>query len=231
MSDKKHINIDLDFFEDKDSSADTKLASNSTKVKTESNSHLNESLDFLDNAQSSSNSSNQPEKVPKKYNWIKIFWTVVAILFFIGLLSSDSGSSSSSSSSYTPTNSTYSNTSNSGDHSLVFDGQTFRCSDYHYDKAMALRPDATLSAQIDSEGSALDLRISSLDAEATKIDGMYVDEYSQWSIDNYNAAVDAYNVKKNRLQADIDSWNLKNTSFNRKIDAYNNYLDTNCRPQ
>lgn len=113
----------------------------------------------------------------------------------------------------------------------MFDGQTFSCSDYHYDKAIALRPDETLSAQIDSEGSALDSKISALDAEAARIEAMYVDEYSQWSIDNYNAAVEAYDLKKNRLQAEIDSWNAKNTSFNRKIDAYNNYLDTNCRPQ
>lgn len=229
MTEKKHIDIDLDFFGD-DQSPTKKSVDSTTTTKEKSADHLNESLDFLDNNQASTNTNLQTEKVPKKYNWIKIFWTFVAILFFIGLLSSDSGSSSSSSS-YTPTNSTYNNTNGSSDNSLVFDGQTFSCSDYHYDKAIALRPDAALSTQIDSEGAALDLRISSLDAEKARIDGMYVDEYSQWSIDNYNAAVDAYNVKKNRLQADIDSWNLKNTSFNRKIDAYNNYLDTNCRPQ
>lgn len=195
------------------------------------NDHLDFNTDFLNNPASSKNqgpsNDNQPKNGGSKKGWI-IAAIIFGILIVIGAME-DSGSTGST---YTPsTNSTYGNTSNSADHSLVFDGQTFRCSDYHYDKAMALRPDATLSAQIDSESAALDLRISSLDAEAARIDGMYVDEYSQWSIDNYNAAVDAYNVKKNRLQADIDSWNLKNTSFNRKIDAYNNYLDTNCRPQ
>ena len=47
----------------------------------------------------------------------------------------------------------------------------------------------------------------------------------------YNEAVDAYNLKRDRLKADINNWNAQNSSFNAQIDTYNNYLDANCTKQ
>jgi len=47
------------------------------------------------------------------------------------------------------------------------------------------------------------------------INSSIVNQYSQSSVDAYNAKIDRYN-------------NLKN-SYNSKIDAYNNYLNMNCK--
>jgi hypothetical protein len=226
MKDNKHIDIDLDFLDDKPKSnqVNTSHVTESQANNNESK-HINTNLEFL-NEESKNNKSAPVENQGKKYNWIKIFWVTVGIIFVISLFSSDSGSSSSS---YVP--STVPTTASQDSNSFMYNGETFSCSDYHYDKAIALRPDAVQSAQVDAESAALDARIRSRDLESSRIDNMYVDEYSQYSIDNFNAAVEAYNLKNERLQADIESWNLKNTSFNRQVDAYNNYLDANCRPQ
>lgn len=192
--------------------------------------HLDFDTDFLNNV-SEKKVDNQPQNnaTPPKKGGGNKGWIIAAVVFGILLvIGAMDDSSTSTNTTYTPPTPT---PSAQNQNSLVFGGQTFSCSDYHYDKAMALQPDAILSAQIDSESDALDARVNSLNLELARIEGMYVDEYSQYSIDTYNNAVDSYDLKKDRLQTEIDSWNLKNTSFNKKIDTYNDYLDTNCRPQ
>jgi hypothetical protein len=196
------------------------------------NNHLDFDTDFLDNSASGESRPSAPKSTPppegggSKKGWI-IAAVVIGVLILIGSMEG----SSSSSSTYTPTTKPTTATQNQNNKSLSFGGETFSCSDYHYDKAIALQPSTFLSNQIDSEGAALDIRISNLDAESIRVDNMYVDEYSQYSIDNYNAAIESYNLKNTRLQTNIDSWNIKNASLNRKIDVYNNYLDNNCRPR
>lgn len=187
--------------------------------------HLKFDTDFLDKdtpQKKGTTNHENPLLEKSKYNWKLILVIIGVVLFFGWAIFSDSGSSTSNSS-YTPTT--------DSNNLLTVNGQTFSCSNYNYDKAMALKPNSVTAAQLDSESTALDARASAIKSERLQIDNMYVDEYSQNSLDIYNAAVDSFNLKNNRLKTDIDSWNSRNEAFNRQIDTYNNFLDTNCTPQ
>lgn len=198
------------------------------------NNHLDFDTDFLNNPTSKkvppANTSGGDNSGKGGGNKL---WITVAVIIGIVVVASvwDDSNSSSTYAPTTPAVPTPEATPTTDDHSFEYNGQTFSCSNYHYDQAVAMRPDPTVTAQIKSESSVLDSRISAMDAENARIKNMYVDEYDQHSVDAYNEAVNAYNFKKNRLQNDMNSWNSKNTAFNAKVDAYNSYLDVNCRPQ
>jgi len=149
------------------------------------------------------------------------------ILVLVAIESSDSTSSSSS-----PATSNYQipstgNTPDSGS-DLVTVGR-FRCSSYNASRADALTPSPS-ETQMEAESNALDSRIAALKAESNRIDNMYVDEYDQDSVDNYNYQVNNYNSKKSRLESEIAAWNNKQTNYNNQVDVYNAYLDNNCTP-
>ena len=190
----------------------------------DSKEHLNIELNFLDKEEHvravskarteksggvSGNSKRKPIKTTTgvKYNWNVIVIVGVVILFIGGIIFSEN----------TPT-STHSNTNYSSTNTNTFrneNGESFRCSDYHYDHAMILQPSA-------SESITLDARIRAIEIESQQIDNMYVNRYSQSSVRQYNTAVDNFNYKNNKLQTDIAIWN-------RNVDAFNSYLDNNCR--
>lgn len=191
----------------------------------ESKDHLKIDLEFLDKKEplrvapkpdSQTRQTSTPNSVSTshQYNWKKILVTGAIILFFGWAIFSDSSSSSSTSNDF-----------------LAGTGQNFSCSGSNHDRALALRPNATTAASLASESDALDRRISAAKIQNAEIDAMYVDETDQSSIDRYNAAVNDYNNKNNRLQLDTDSWNQRNAALNSQIDAYNNFLDTNCTPE
>lgn len=56
---------------------------------------------------------------------------------------------------------------------------------------------------------------SKLDSLESTINSTHVNQYSQISVDQYNAKVNEYNSLRD--------------SYNAKIDAYNNYSNTNCK--
>ncbi|XOU94953.1 MAG: zinc ribbon domain-containing protein [Candidatus Kerfeldbacteria bacterium] len=70
--------------------------------------------------------------------------------------------------------------------------------------------------------------IVELDALWYELENMYVDEYSQESIDAYNIKVDTYNEKSDALDARIIASEGSIEEHDNKIDEYNNYLETNC---
>jgi len=96
---------------------------------------------------------------------------------------------------------------------------------------MQLKPNTSLGAQLAKESDALDAQIAANAEEGAAIEGMYVNEYSQYSIDNYNNRVNRYNAERQRLINAVNSWQTKSDAFDRSIDTYNNFLDTNCTPQ
>lgn len=199
MSDQKeHLKIDMDFLDKKEP---VRVAPKQEHPKT---------------PETSSTPKQPASEIPTdtQYNWKKILIVGGIIVFFLWAIFS--GSSDDSSSSSTTSNSTYSDTS-SGSTFTDESGQTFRCSDYNYDRAMALKPSAT-------ESAALDARVSASNSAREEIDDMYVDEYDQDSIDSYNEAVDDFNFRNNRLKADLAAWDTK-------VDTYNTYLDDHCTPQ
>jgi len=195
--------------------------------------HLDFNTDFLNNAKTSpksrvdspkpSGGSGGGKDTLKKWGW---GIAIVVGIIFLSSIFDDSGSSSSSTSTYTPPA-----TQATGNNTFTYNGQTFICSDYHYDKAIALRPNATLSTQIDNEASAFETRLNTLKLERTRLDNMYVDEYDQDSLDTYNAAVDSFNYKNNKYKSDVANFTSRTETFDRQIDTYNNYLDANCRPK
>lgn len=190
--DKQHLNIDLEFLDKKDSQKTKKIPDD-----------VGSNTGHVAAAGSAPVSSTNHE-----YNWKNILIIGGIILFFGWAIFSDKTDNESPSSiNSTSSNSTFTNGS----------GQIFRCSDYNYDQAMALKPS-------DSESAALDTRINSSDIEKSQVENIYVDEYDQISIDQYNEAVDSYNLKNNRLKSDLAAWDTK-------ISTYNNYLDAHCTPK
>lgn len=193
------------------------------------NEHIKFDTTFLENNGQSSQAKKPQMNAPQKSGGNKGKGLLTAFLILMGLgivlsvIDSEGSYSSTSSTQTTPTNASTNN-------SLTYDGETFTCSDFHYNKALALRPSSAMTSQLDSEGYLLDVRISALEAESSRIESMYVDEYDQYSVDKYNSAVDAYNLKKDELESDINSWNSMSALLDQKIDTYNSYLDTNCRP-
>lgn len=149
------------------------------------------------------------------------------ILVLVAIESSDSASSNSG----TPTSNyqiptTVNTPGTSNDQVTV---GRFRCSSYNASRADALTPSPS-EAQMEAESNALDSRIAALKAESNRIDNMYVDEYDQDSVDNYNYQVNNYNSKKSRLEGEIAAWNNKQTNYNNQVEVYNSYLDNNCTP-
>jgi hypothetical protein len=201
---KDHLNIDLDFLDKKDPIRVAPKPETNTKDKQEKVESKNNSKESEDKKTVSEVSTDV------KYNWKKILIVGGIILFFGWAIfsgSDDSGSSSNSNSYSSNSNATFTDES----------GQTFRCSDYRYDQAMAMKPTQT-------ESDLLDSRVSASQAEKSRIENMYVDEYDQDSIDSYNSAVDSFNYKNNRLKSDLAAWDAK-------VNAYNNYLDSYCTPE
>lgn len=137
---------------------------------------------------------------------------------------SDDSSSTYSSPSTNPTPS-YSAPNNSDD---VMVGK-YRCSSYNSNRAHELQPDVS-EATIESESNAIESRITTLNSRGDRIEGTYVDEYDQYSVDSYNAEVDSYNFAKNRLNADIATHEVRVDRYNNQVDAYNNFLESNCTP-
>ena len=96
---------------------------------------------------------------------------------------------------------------------------------------MALKPSASLGAQLANESDSLDSRIVANKAEKVALDNMYVDENDEYEVDNYNSRVDSYNSERQRLITASNSWDQRSKAFDASIDTYNNFLDTNCTPQ
>lgn len=201
---KNHLDIDLEFLDKKEQAKVAPKPSESTGH--------------------TSHTAN-PVTTGYKYNWKNILIIGGIILFFGWAIFSNSDSSSTSNSTYTPPAGTNSN------NLLSEGGQTFRCSDSNYDRAMQLKPSATLGAQLGTESDNLDRRIAANKAEKTALDGMYVDESDQYAIDSYNSRVDAYNAERARLIPAVQSWTQRHDAFDAQIDTYNNFLDANCSPQ
>ncbi|NDK07797.1 hypothetical protein EOM39_00955 [Candidatus Gracilibacteria bacterium] len=87
----------------------------------------------------------------------------------------------------------------------------YSCYSNAYDKAISLKP-------INPGLDFLESEINTLD---TEIKNTYVNEYSQSSVDSYNAKVNSLNIK-------IKDYEEKLKNFNLQVDTYNSYLDNNC---
>jgi hypothetical protein len=160
----------------------------------------------------------------QKYNWKNILIIGGVILFFgWAIFSGSSDSTSTSNSTYTPTT--------NSNNLLTEGGNTFRCSDSNYNRAVQLKPSSATGAQLASESDSLDARISASKADKAEIDAMYVDENDQDAVDSYNERVDSYNSERAALISQSNDWDARHTAFNSQIDAYNNFLDANCTPQ
>lgn len=104
----------------------------------------------------------------------------------------------------------------------------YRCSILHYNKAGELEPSKIEEATLDSERVLLENRSDSLDSLQIVIKNMHVDEYSQWSIDNYNNKINDYNARLILYQNDVEKLENKIDNYNRRVKIYNNYLTNNC---
>lgn len=210
-NDKEHLKINLDFLDKKETSH---VATQKAQPQSNTTSHT----------PPPTKPTTAPVSTGYKYNWKNILIIGGIVLFFGWAIFSGDGGSSSSSTTYTP--------SELGSNNLLAEGgQTFRCSDSNYDRAIQLRPSASLGAQLANESDTLDAQIARNNAEGTALENMYVNEYDQSEVDSYNYRVDRYNTERQRLINAVNSWQTRSDAFDRSIDTYNNFLDANCTPQ
>ena len=182
---------------------------------------LNFDTDFLGKNTTSKTkgggSSPNPFKPTKWKPWL--IGGVIVLGVIIMVVAGDSSSTSTPSPTY---GSTY--PSNSADDVTV---GLYRCSSSNARRADELEPD-TPEETIKTESNALDRRIAALEAWGNRIENMYVDEYDQYSIDNYNNQIDSYNSTKNQLNFDISIYEAKLPRYNSQVDIYNSFLENNC---
>jgi len=212
---------------------------------TKNKEHLDIDLDFLDDEDPSKkdvsdrkpNISNKQDK-KQKYNLKSILIIGVVVLFFIWVFASDDGLSSNSTQ-IKPTQDQAQNiilTKNTSfDKSLVSTEEEeyiilgeYRCLMYHYNKASELEPSKSREAFLESERIRIDNKGRELEKFALEIENMYVDEYSQWSVDNYNSKLNSYNRQFYTYESGHEKFQYDINSYNNKVTVYNNYLENNC---
>jgi len=211
---KQHIDIDLEFL-DKNS----KRRSQSIHDKTRKNTHT--------------------PKLQLSKSQIKKYLIIGGVIIFFGwAIFSDDGSSSNSTKikptqsqtqNITPTKGTSFNKSlvNTEEEEYMILGE-YRCLMYHYNKAGELEPSKSKEASLESERIRIDNKGRELEKFALEIENMYVDEYSQWSVDNYNSKLNSYNRQFSTYESDYKKFQYDIDSYNNKVIVYNNYLENNC---
>ena len=203
---KKHLDFDLEFLE--------KRTSSKSEAQIEK-----------ENEGDNIHSPSRPVDTSRKYNWKIIFLVSSVVIFFIWMIVSKEKSTNTNTGGYTPpsVNRTWSN-----DDTVVV-GQ-YRCSQYHYNQAAALRPDESV-ATFTATKNALEHRAEELDRLRREIETSYVNNLSpQYLIDDYNAKVDRYNSKLSSYKHDATNFDSRNVRFNVQVNTYNNYLIQNCTP-
>lgn len=162
----------------------------------------------------------------------KVFWGVIALLVIISMFSQNNdkekpkyASNSRDVSSTTPSQSSVPATD---DDDTVTEGQ-YRCSRYIHNKAQELKPSLVKKEDIERQQRIQDTESDNLNLLKTQIDATDIDQYSQISVNEYNAVISDYNsrlevfrINTNNLQSRIDN-------YNAEINAYNNYLMSNCK--
>lgn len=145
------------------------------------------------------------KEMPKwKKIWRFIWWSAIIIFIFALIWEWSSWSSSSSN-----TNNNYSSSSNNSNTNYTL--WEYRCYSSSYNEALSMKPVEPW----------LDNMANEIERLETELKNTYVDEYSQSSVDSYNAKVE--NVKTK-----ISLYNIKLEEYNNAIDKYNNFLDKNC---
>lgn len=159
-----------------------------------------------------------------KWNWkaILIIIGIIIVIIWIGA----SEDSSSTTSTYTPPSAGQIKNVSVDDENVEY-GE-YRCSQYHYDKAVALSPSES-EQTLTSAQLSMDTRANEIERLQKEIENSYVNEYSpQWEIDDYNDTADTYNSKLISYKRDAAALDTRIDEFNTQVAAHNNYLAQNC---
>lgn len=188
-------------------------------------------LDFLDKnpekpKQSIRQNATKVAKSPgsTKSNWkpLLILAGIIIVIFWIG--SSDDNSNTSST--YASPNTNQVNNVAVDDESV--DYGEYRCTQYHYDQAVALSPTESEQTLANAQRS-METRVIEIERLQREIENSYVNEYSsQWEIDDYNDTVDTYNLKLASYERDVNTLDTRIDKFNTQVEAHNKYLEKNC---
>lgn len=114
----------------------------------------------------------------------------------------------------------------------------YRCLMSHSLKLNLLRPVISKKNQITILQEKLDLESQileenfasintakdSLEKHQKRVDAMFVNKYSQESINKYNNAVDQYNNKRESYMVDVSTYQTRMDSYNDNMQGYNNML-------
>lgn len=157
-----------------------------------------------------------------RFFWIDFIWAIALVIFGFSMSSSGGVGNDFFDTTSSPTsNYNYSN-------NYSADGD-YDCTDYHSRQADALGP--SLEDDVSLEYDRLDLEElgDEIDALNTRLENMYVNEYSSQEVNAYNAQVDRLQRMVTQYQVDSAAYDRQLEAYNKKVNAYNNYLEANCR--
>lgn len=167
-----------------------------------------------------------------RLSFTKVFWGVVALLVIISMFSQNSDKKNPN---YTSNDRDVSSSAPSprsapatDDDDTVTEGQ-YRCSRYIHNKAQELKPSLAEKDDIERQQRIIDAENHYLNLSRTQIDTTDVDQYSQVSINGYNALISDYNSRLERFRINSDHLQSRIDNYNVGITAYNNYLMINCK--
>lgn len=161
------------------------------------------------------------------WNWKTISIIAGVIIVIIWIASSED--STTPTSTYTPPSTNQVRNISADDDSVEY-GE-YRCSRYHYDKAVALSPSES-EQTLNSAQFSMDTRASELERLQREIEYSDVNDYSsQWEIDDYNEKVNTYNYKLTSYKRDATALDSRIDRFNAQVAVHNNYLTQNCTPR
>jgi len=204
MSNKKHLDIDLEFLDKKEPPMATPKHDSHTRQ---------------------TPSAPTSKSVSHKYNWKNILIIAGIVIFTSWVVVSNDSGGSDLSTNTTVSPSQASNYDTNDDNIMVGE---YSCSRYNYNQAVALAPIET-EQQIDNESTSLEYRSDEIDQLESKINNSYINSYSeQWEIDQYNKIVNEYNSKLSAYNRDFANLDARIDKYNAQIQKHNNYLIANC---
>ncbi len=145
-----------------------------------------------------------------RFIWIDLLWAIFIVSIALGLFSLNVDQ-------------------NTNSNTLLNRVGDYYCSTFHYKEAEKLDPGDEEMLRVQGMENMLKLKGESLKGLKSDLEYMYVDEYSQSSIDFYNSKIETYNSEYDQYDKDFSIYNYKLDSYNERSEKYNNYLIQNCK--
>jgi len=157
-----------------------------------------------------------------RFFWIDAIWAIFILSLASGVFGYDSDLFNTSSTNQ------YNNTN---EYDALYTVGDYECNLASYNKAESLQPDLDEGLRLEEMTEKSEAGLSLINNMAEEIDNIYVDEYSDYSVNSYNKKIDEYNNIIIAYEEKYSSYEVRAAKYNKDVDIYNNHLKNNCRPR